>query len=92
MSHPHTVPHGWEKGEPLTGWENGTRWVLTQASPTVLEIGKITADDVGQIMFDSKDDMVAFLRWWHEGKTPEEIVAELRDASESWRQIWMKVL
>lgn len=69
MSHPHTVPEGWVKGERLEIIGSGPRYALSIAmGPKHHKLGEHLErfpDGGVMITFDSKDDVDAFLRWWY---------------------------
>lgn len=86
MSHPHTVPKGWTRGEPLSWWGTGSRIAVSQATtPTVGTT--LCADDICAILFDSRADLVAFMKWWHEGKTPQQVMDEHRRVDAEWNDV-----
>lgn len=82
MSHKHEVPKGWTKGEELEitslerkEWSaygneyvthNPDRWRVGQRLSGLCPVGSIAADDVAYILFDSRTDLDAFLKWWNE--------------------------
>lgn len=82
MSHAHTVPKGWTKGEELEitslerqEWSDYTnqletrnkdRWRVGQRLSGLCPVGSIAVDDIAYILFDSRADLDAFLKWWNE--------------------------
>jgi hypothetical protein len=69
MSHPHTVPDGWIKGEKLEQFGNGPRYGLgisiSSSFSEYQEHLKRFPDGGVFITFDSRHDLLAFLEWWY---------------------------
>jgi hypothetical protein len=61
-NHPHTVPEGWTKGEPLTRRERNGQWSIEQTA--LPPFGTMRLADVAYITFDSAEACDAFLEWW----------------------------
>lgn len=71
MSHPHTVPEGWTKGQPLIqiGGE-GPRFALRQCITSQVAFDTIMAHPLANeiifaITFDNEADLKNFLAWWY---------------------------
>lgn len=79
MSHPHIVPQGWERGEPLDWWQVGERFAARQARPPLFD-AKISGDDIAYITFDTREDLTGFLAWWFEGKSAAQVKGEADEA------------
>jgi hypothetical protein len=80
VSHPHEVPKGWKKGEPLQHWGAGPRYALSRCASLVCGD---TADGVDEVIlvFDSEADRDAFLKWWG----PDWCVFECRNPACGWK-------
>jgi hypothetical protein len=82
MSHAHTVPKGWTRGEPLEvteqrrqEWDGHTnryetacqRFRVGRPLSGLCPVGQGPAmDDIAYILFDGQADLNAFLKWWNE--------------------------
>jgi hypothetical protein len=90
VSHPHTVPKGWTRGEPLEitplerqMWSecseryetvNKDRWRVGQRLSGLCPVGSIALDDIAFILFDNRAALDAWLKWWKEVPDPGPLI------------------
>jgi len=68
MSHPHTVPQGWTRGQPLTILGAGPQYALAQKLTAMADLDLLALDvknGVAAIIFDCYNDLVEFTHWWY---------------------------
>lgn len=90
MSHPHTVPQGWTRGEPVEikalereewlSWAgryetiSKDRWRVGRKLSGLCPVGSIAMDDIAFILFDSRADLDAWLKWWKDVPDPGPLI------------------
>jgi hypothetical protein len=74
MSVPHYVPKGWTRGKELRVMDDGPRYALMELWTTAdFDPAKVaSADDIAAITFDSKDEALAWAKWWYSSDSGSE--------------------
>jgi hypothetical protein len=66
MSYPKQVPPGWTRGEPVHAIGTGPRYAVMRGPDDIYDAPPVTVAPVDEIAitFDSREDAVAWLKWW----------------------------